>query len=96
MHSAILQNLDFSMDAGTDGGRLRASGQFMTGYKPVIEANTVTADTSASDYDKGLFDCTTTTFAGAAFAQLDHFHFQYQIQLIESVFKDHQARQMAM
>ena len=36
MHSAILQNLDFSMDAGTDGGRLRASGQFMTGYKPVI------------------------------------------------------------
>lgn len=66
MHSAILQNLDLSMDAGTDGGRLRASGQFMTGYKPVIEANTVTADTSASDYDKGLFDCTTTTFAGAA------------------------------
>ena len=66
MHSAILQNLDFSMDAGTDGGRLRASGQFMSGYKPIIENNAVAADTVASDYAKGLFDCTTVNFAGAA------------------------------
>tara|TARA_Y100001938_G_scaffold150794_1_gene243478 strand:+ start:3346 stop:4371 length:1026 start_codon:yes stop_codon:yes gene_type:complete len=66
MHSAILQNLTLSMDAGTDGGRLRASGQFMSGYKPIIEANTVSADTSASDWAKGLFDCTTSTFGGDA------------------------------
>ena len=66
MHNANLQNLTLSMDAGTDGGRLRASGQFMTGYKPIIEANTVTADTSDSDYAKGLFDCTTSTFGGDA------------------------------
>ena len=66
MHSAILQNLTLSMDAGTDGGRLRASGQFMSGYKPEIDANTVSADTSASDWAKGLFDCTTSTFGGDA------------------------------
>ena len=66
MHSAILQNLTLSMDAGTDGGRLRASGQFMSGYKPIIEENTVSADTSASDYSKGLFDCTTSTVGGDA------------------------------
>ena len=66
MHSANLQNLTLSMAHDTDGGRLRASGQFMTGYKPIIEANTVTADTSASDYAKGLFDCTTSTFGGDA------------------------------
>ena len=55
-----------SMDAGTDGGRLRASGQFMSGYKPLIETNTVSADTSASDWAKGLFDCTTSTVGGDA------------------------------
>ncbi|MAH45994.1 hypothetical protein CMI37_09185 [Candidatus Pacearchaeota archaeon] len=66
MHSAILQELTLSMDAGTDGGALRASGQFMSGYKPTIESNGVTADTSASDYAKGLFDCTTSTFGGDA------------------------------
>ena len=66
MHSANLQNLTLSMDAGTDGGGLRASGQFMTGYKPIIEANTVSADTSASDYVGNLFDCNTSTLGGDA------------------------------
>jgi len=66
MHSAVLQELTLSMSATADGGLLRASGQFMSGYKPIIEANTVAADTSASDYAKGLFDCTTSTFGGDA------------------------------
>jgi len=66
MHSANLQNLTLSMAHDTDGGRLRASGQFMSGYKPIIEANTVTADTTTSDYAKGLFDVTTSTFGGDA------------------------------
>ena len=66
MHSAVLQELTLSMSATADGGLLRASGQFMSGYKPIIEANTVGADSSASDYAKGLFDCTTSTFGGAA------------------------------
>ena len=66
MHSANLQTLTLSMDAGTDGGRLRASGQFMSGYKPIIEANTVAADTSLSDWSGGLFECNTATLGGDA------------------------------
>ena len=54
------------MSAGADGGRLRASGQFMSGYKPLQETNSVSADSSASDWAKGLFDCTTSTFGGDA------------------------------
>jgi len=61
MHNANLQNLTLSMDAGTDGGRLRASGQFMSGYKPVIAANTVGADTGDADWSGGLFLCDTST-----------------------------------
>jgi len=66
MHSANLQELTLSMSATADGGLLRAQGQFMSGYKPIQEANTVSADTSDSDYAKGLFDCTTSTFGGDA------------------------------
>ena len=66
MQSANLQNLTLSMDAGTDGGRLRASGQFMSGYKPEIDSNSVSADTTASDYVGNLFDCNTSTFGGDA------------------------------
>ena len=66
MHNANLQELTLSMSATADGGRIRASGQFMSGYKPLIEANTVGADTGEADYSKGLFDCTTSTFGGDA------------------------------
>ena len=66
LNSAILQNLTLAMDASTNGGLLTASGQMMTGYKPLIETNSVAVDTAASDYNKGLFDCTTHTIAGAA------------------------------
>ena len=65
MHSAILQNLTMSMDIGTNGGRPSFSGQFMSGYKPIIEANTVTADTTASDLAHSMFDFTTHTFGGS-------------------------------
>ena len=66
MHSANLQELTLSMSATADGGRLRASGQFMSGYKPIIENNSIGADTGDADYAKGLFDCTTSTFGGDA------------------------------
>ena len=66
MHSAVLQNLTLSMDMGTDAGRLHASGQFMSGYKPVIKNGGVTGATTASDYEKGLFDFTTLTVGGHA------------------------------
>ena len=66
MHNANLQSLTLTMSAGADGGRLRASGQFMSGYKPLQETNSVSADSSVSDWAKGLFDCTTSTFGGDA------------------------------
>ena len=66
MHSAVLQNLTYSMDMGVDSGRLHASGQFMTGYKPIIKDSGVTGATTASDWEKGLFDFTTLTLGGHA------------------------------
>ena len=68
MHSAVLQNLTLSMDAGTNGGNIMASGQFMSGYKPTVGANTFSADTSASDITgaDNIFDCTTHTIGGSA------------------------------
>jgi len=67
MHGAILQNLTLSMDAGTDGGILKASGQFMTGYKPVLQdcdSIVTNSESTASDFAKGLFDITTHTVGG--------------------------------
>ena len=67
MHGAILQNLTLTMDAGTNGGILGASGQFMTGYKPVLQdcdALVTESESTASDYAKGLFDLTTQTVGG--------------------------------
>lgn len=70
MHSAVLQNLTLAMGSDTNGGQLNASGQFMSGYKPIIEANSVTADTTASDFiatNRGtIFDLTTRTFGGGS------------------------------
>ena len=66
MHSAILQNLTLAMDMGTDAGRLRASGQFMSGYRPLIKDAAVTGDTTLSNWEKGLFDFTTLSVGGHA------------------------------
>ena len=66
MHSAVLQNLTLAMDMGTDAGRVHASGQFMTGYKPIISNSGVSGQTTASDHEKGLFDFTTLTVGGHA------------------------------
>lgn len=67
MHSAILQELTLSMDAGTNGGALTASGTFMSGYKPIIEDNSVTADSDGllSNWSGSLFDMNTSTFSGS-------------------------------
>ena len=64
MHSAVLQNLTLSMDMGTDAGRMHASGQFMSGYKPVIKDSGVTGATTASDFEKGLFSFTNALTVG--------------------------------
>ena len=66
MHSSILQNLTLSMDAGVDGGRLHAAGQFMSGYKPVVKDSGVTGTTTASDFEKTIFSLATRTIGGHA------------------------------
>ncbi|MGI9269719.1 MAG: hypothetical protein ACR2PE_04235 [Porticoccus sp.] len=66
MHSAVLNNLTLSMSMGTDGGRVRASGTFYSGYKPLVKDSGVTGATTDSNYEKGLFDFTTLTIGGHA------------------------------
>ena len=66
MHSAVLQNLNLAMDAGTDGGRVHASGQFMTGYKPVVGADSTSPATTNADWVNGIFDLTTLEVGGHA------------------------------
>tara|TARA_R110002012_G_scaffold59266_10_gene154778 strand:+ start:465 stop:1493 length:1029 start_codon:yes stop_codon:yes gene_type:complete len=76
MHGAILQNLTLSMDAGTDGGLLKASGQFMTGYKPVLQdcdSIVTNSESTASDFAKGLFDFTGTHTVGGDDASVKAF-----------------------
>lgn len=64
MHSSILQELTLSMDPGTNGGRLTASGTFYSGYQPVIGAESTSVNDTAVDYTKGFFDCTTMSIGG--------------------------------
>ena len=59
LHSAVVTELTFSMDAGTNGGRLRASGTLWSGYRPTVGTNAV-VDGSTNDntaFAFGLFDC---------------------------------------
>ena len=68
LHSAVLQNLTLTMDAGTNGGQLTCSGQFMTGYRPVIEDNAVAetagAAHTAANTNLNIFDLATHTLGG--------------------------------
>lgn len=65
IHSAVLTELDLSLDSGSEGGRLVASGTFMTGYKPTVGANTVAPSTSPTTYVKTLYDLTTKQIGGS-------------------------------
>ena len=64
MHSAILQNLTITMDMGTNGGRMSMAGQFMSGYKPVIEDSALGAAATTTVFQKGIFDADTRTING--------------------------------
>lgn len=65
MHSAVLTELTLSMDSGTNGGRLMASGTFYSGFRPKIDTESTSPDATAVDYTKGLFDCTTNELGGS-------------------------------
>ena len=59
LHSAVVTELTFSMDMGTNGGRLRASGTIWSGFRPAVTTNAVTDGSTASNtaYALGLHDC---------------------------------------
>ena len=59
MHSAVVSELTLSMDAGTNGGRLRASGTLWSGFQPNVSTNAVTDSSTAANtaFAFGLFDC---------------------------------------
>ena len=59
LHSCVLTNLTLSMDSGSEGGRLVASGTFMSGYKPTVGANTVAPSGQQTSFIKTIYDCTT-------------------------------------
>ena len=76
MHGAILQNLTLSMDAATEGGALKASGQFMTGYKPGLadyDAIVTNSESTDSTFLKGLFDFTSAHTVGGDDASVSAF-----------------------
>tara|TARA_Y100001963_G_scaffold159868_1_gene265835 strand:- start:919 stop:1917 length:999 start_codon:yes stop_codon:yes gene_type:complete len=61
LHNAVLQDLTLSMDMNTEAGRLMASGNFMSGYKPLVDTDSTAAVTTNVDFEKGIFDCDTRT-----------------------------------
>ena len=66
MHSAVLQNLSLVFDMTVDGGQMHATGQFMSGYAPIIKNSGVTGATTAPNYEKGIFNFTTLELGGHA------------------------------
>jgi|TARA_R100000750_G_C2346731_1_gene96744 hypothetical protein len=57
MHSAVLTELTLSMDSGSSGGRLTASGTFYSGFKPLVQQTNTVTGTANTAYVKSLFDC---------------------------------------
>ena len=66
MQSSVLQNLTIACDVGTDGGRPHMTGQFMSGFKPVISNSgvAIVAGISGDEWDYSIFDLTTITVCG--------------------------------
>ncbi len=65
MHSAALTNLSFSMDATSNGGRLVASGTFVSGYVVDTASSSVTNGHAQTAFVKTIYDCTTKTISGS-------------------------------
>ena len=66
MQDAALTSLTFRMDSGTSGGRLIASGTFMTGHTVDTASSSVTPSGTETTFVKTLYDCTTKTIDGVA------------------------------
>ena len=59
LHSAVVTELTLSMDMGTNGGRLRASGTMYSGFRPTIGVNAVVDGSTAANtaFAFGMYDC---------------------------------------
>lgn len=66
MQDAALTSLSFSMDSGTSGGRLVASGTFMTGHTVSTASSGITPAGAETSFVKTLYDMTTKTIDGVA------------------------------
>jgi hypothetical protein len=78
LHSAVLTELNLSMDSGSEGGRLVASGTFYSGYNPTVSSNAVTPAMSTTAYVKTIYDCTTKTVgASDVVAKSVNFNFAF-------------------
>tara|TARA_R110000787_G_scaffold152079_3_gene265883 strand:- start:2717 stop:3745 length:1029 start_codon:yes stop_codon:yes gene_type:complete len=66
MHDAALTNLSLRMEAGTSGGRLIASGTFMSGHTVNTASSGVSASGTETSFVKTLYDMTTKTIDGVA------------------------------
>lgn len=66
MHDAALTSLSFKMEAGTSGGRLVASGTFMSGHTVNTANSGVAADGTETAFVKTLYDMTTKTIDGVS------------------------------
>jgi len=64
LHSCVLTELTLSMDSGSEGGRLVASGTFYSGYKPTVGASSVSPSGTETAYVETIFDCTTKQLGG--------------------------------
>ena len=66
MIDAALTSLTFRMDSGTSGGRLIASGTFMTGHTVDTASSSITPSGTETTFVKTLYDCTTKTIDGVS------------------------------
>ena len=66
MQDAALTSLTLSMDSGTSGGRLIASGTFMSGHTVSTASSSVVPSGTETSFVKTLYDCTTKTIDGVA------------------------------
>ena len=66
MQDAALTNLSFRMEAGTSGGRLIASGTFMSGHTVSTASSSVVPSGTETSFVKSLYDMTTKTIDGVA------------------------------
>jgi len=66
MQDAALTSLSLRMEAGTSGGRLIASGTFMSGHTVSTASTSVVPDGAQNSFVKSLYDMTTKTIDGVA------------------------------